>query len=69
MLTTGNPGLAKVADLLRPVRYKLPTWGLRIMRYELSDYDEWDAIKPILTNKPRGVPRNDYGWHTPLSMK
>jgi transposase len=26
------------------------------MRYELTDY-EWDAIKPMLPNKPRGVPR------------
>jgi hypothetical protein len=28
----------------------------RIMRYELADY-EWAAIKPMLPNKPRGVPR------------
>jgi transposase len=26
------------------------------MHYELSDY-EWTAIKPMLPNKPRGVPR------------
>ena len=26
------------------------------MRYELSN-DEWSAIKPMLPNKPRGVPR------------
>jgi Putative transposase of IS4/5 family (DUF4096) len=26
------------------------------MRYELADY-EWSAIKPMLPNKPRGVPR------------
>ena len=26
------------------------------MRYELTDY-EWAAIKPLLPNKPRGVPR------------
>jgi transposase len=26
------------------------------MRYELADY-EWGAIKPMLPNKPRGVPR------------
>jgi transposase len=26
------------------------------MRYELADY-EWAAIKPMLPNKPRGVPR------------
>jgi len=24
------------------------------MRHELADY-EWDAIKPMLPNKPRGV--------------
>ena len=28
------------------------------MRYELTDC-EWFAIKPFLTNKPRGVPRVD----------
>ena len=31
------------------------------MRYELADYEladyEWIAIKPMLPNKPRGVPR------------
>jgi transposase len=26
------------------------------MRYELTEY-EWTAIKPMLRNKPRGVPR------------
>ena len=26
------------------------------MRYELADYG-WAAIKPMLPNKPRGVPR------------
>jgi transposase len=26
------------------------------MRYELSD-DEWTAIKPMLSNKPRGIRR------------
>jgi Putative transposase of IS4/5 family (DUF4096) len=30
--------------------------GARIMRYELADY-EWTTIKPMLPNKPRGVPR------------
>jgi transposase len=33
-----------------------PKLGARIMRYELADY-EWAAIKPMLPNKPRGVPR------------
>jgi len=28
------------------------------MRYELTDY-EWTSIKPMLPNKPRGVPRVD----------
>ena len=28
----------------------------RIMRYELTDF-EWTAIRPVLPNKPRGVPR------------
>jgi transposase len=27
-----------------------------MMRYELVNY-EWTAIKPMLPNKPRGVPR------------
>ena len=27
-----------------------------MMRYALTD-DEWTAIKPMLPNKPRGVPR------------
>jgi transposase len=30
--------------------------GARIMRYELADH-EWIPIKPMLPNKPRGVPR------------
>ena len=28
------------------------------MRYELSDY-EWSVIRPMLPNKPRGIPRVD----------
>ena len=28
------------------------------MRYELTDF-EWAAIKPMLPNKPRGVPHMD----------
>ena len=35
---------------------QIPKLGSRIMRYELADY-EWTAIKPMLPNKPRGVPR------------
>src|SRR5262245_30577744 len=33
-----------------------PKLRARIMRYELADY-EWVAIKPMLPDKPRGVPR------------
>ena len=33
-----------------------PEPGPRIMRYELTDF-EWTAIRPLLPNKPRGVPR------------
>ena len=33
-----------------------PELGARIMRYELADH-EWIAIKPMLPDKPRGVPR------------
>jgi transposase len=33
-----------------------PKLGARIMRYQLADH-EWVAIKPMLPNKPRGVPR------------
>src|SRR5262249_46140095 len=35
-----------------------PKLELRIMRYELTDY-EWGAIRPMLPNKRRGVPRVD----------
>jgi transposase len=39
-------------------RFKASRPELRIMRYELADF-EWAAIKPMLPNKPRGVPRRD----------
>lgn len=35
-----------------------PKLEVRIMRYELSDY-EWRVINPMLSNKPCGVPRVD----------
>ena len=38
--------------------FKPPKMELDVMRYELTDY-EWFAIKPLLANKPRGVPRVD----------
>jgi hypothetical protein len=40
----------------QPPVIQTPKLGPRIMRYELADY-EWVAIKPMLPNKPRGVPR------------
>jgi transposase len=36
------------------------------MRDELTDF-EWDAIKPMLPNKPRGVPRMDDREHKPAT--
>ena len=33
------------------------------MRYELSDY-EWSVIKPMLPNKPRGIPRTTGAFST-----
>jgi hypothetical protein len=47
----------RVEDSPRVVIQALQARG-RIMRYELTDY-EWAAIKPMLPNKPRGVPRVD----------
>jgi transposase len=35
-----------------------PMTELQVMRYELSDH-EWSVIKPMLPNKPRGIPRVD----------
>jgi transposase len=35
-----------------------PKTELQIMRYELSDY-EWSVIRPMLPNKPGGMPRVD----------
>ena len=35
-----------------------PKLGLRIMRYELTDF-EWAASWSFLPNKPRGIPRVD----------
>ncbi len=55
--TRSGPGALRLAELL----IQTPELGPRIMRYELADH-EWTAIKPMLPNKPRGVPRvNDSG--------
>jgi transposase len=35
---------------------QVPKLEPRIMRHEFTDH-EWAAIKPMLPNKPRGVPR------------
>lgn len=40
----------------KALRFSNSRTGGSIMRYELADY-EWSAIKPMLPNKPRGVPR------------
>jgi transposase len=33
------------------------------MRYELSDY-EWSVIRPMLPNKPRGIPPGGRPTHS-----
>ena len=45
------------------------------MRYELTDY-EWSVIRPMLPNKPRGVPRvndrrvlNGIFWSCALALR
>jgi hypothetical protein len=50
-------GLLRLDDVAVEV-IQAPKLEPPIMRYELSDY-EWTAIKPVLSNKPRGVRRVD----------
>jgi Putative transposase of IS4/5 family (DUF4096) len=50
-------GLLQVDGAARQV-IQAPKPEPRIMRYQLRDH-EWAAIKPMLPNKPRGVPRVD----------
>ena len=45
-------------DIFAPGVIQAPKLELRNMRYELSDF-EWSVIKPMLPNKPRGMPRVD----------
>jgi Putative transposase of IS4/5 family (DUF4096) len=45
-------------DLLVLSVIQTPKLELRFMRYGLSDC-EWSVIKPMLPNKPRGIPRVD----------
>jgi Transposase domain (DUF772)/Putative transposase of IS4/5 family (DUF4096) len=49
-------GFAVDASVMEADASQAPDRRGRIMRYELSD-EEWTAIKPMLPNKPRGVPR------------
>ena len=42
----------------REAWFKLQQWSFETMRYELTDR-AWNAIRPMLPNKPRGVPRVD----------
>jgi transposase len=49
-------GRARSVAFGRTPVIQTPKLGARIMRYELADH-EWAAIKPMLPNKPRGVPR------------
>jgi transposase len=51
-----NQGQVSSVAFGRPPVIQTPKLGARIMRYELADC-EWVAIKPMLPNKPRGVPR------------
>jgi hypothetical protein len=52
-----SDGALRVGGAARDV-IQVPKPEPRLMRYELSDY-EWSVIKPMLPNKPRGVPRVD----------
>jgi hypothetical protein len=49
-------GRTEEAEASPRVVNQAPKMRARIMRYELS-YHEWTAIKPMLPNKGRGVPR------------
>src|SRR5262249_44721167 len=51
-----SPGWTRSVAFGRTPVIQAPELGARIMRYELADY-ECLAIKPMLPNKPRGVPR------------
>ena len=53
---SAEPGPARSVAFGRTPVIQTPKLGARIRRYELADH-EWVAIKPMLPNKPRGVPR------------
>jgi hypothetical protein len=55
VLASATMSLLWVDGVARRV-IQAPKLEPRIMRYELTDH-EWAAIKPMLPNKPRGVPR------------
>jgi transposase len=52
VLSSAAMGLSSIARRV----IQAPNPEPRIMRYKLKDH-EWAAIKPMLPNKPRGVPR------------
>jgi hypothetical protein len=55
VLASAAMGLLRVDGVALHV-IRAPKLESRIMRYELSDF-EWATIKPMLPNKPRGMPR------------
>src|SRR6516162_8864590 len=58
MIPESGPRVGRQGDVEGGCRAVIQASELRarIMRYELADH-EWAAIKPMLPNKPRGVPR------------
>jgi len=46
----------RFVDASSRIVIQAPKARAQIMRYELTDH-EWTAIRPMLPNKPRGVPR------------
>jgi hypothetical protein len=60
---SAEPSAGRSVAFGRAIVIQAPEIGTRIMRYELADF-EWAAIKPMLPNKPRGVPRVNDG-HEP----
>ena len=57
-LTLQQQTCSLAIDLLVPSVIQAPKLELPIMRYELSDFER-SVIKPMLPNKPRGIPRVD----------
>src|SRR3954465_8170336 len=51
-----GPSASSSVEASLRIVIQAPKARARIMRYELTDH-EWTAIRPMLPNKPRGVPR------------